>query len=131
MNGRAVPAAPARACLKYTQNKPLIKMARASGTVPSNGSVLPGVQPFKAGTIRPMPRSPDIMIIGAGIIGCSIAYELASRGASVQVLEERAIGQGATQAAAGILGPHVEISSHPPFLDFAVRSLNLYDEFMA
>ena len=78
-----------------------------------------------------MPRPPDIVIIGAGIIGCSIAYELASRGASVQVVEERSVGQGATQAAAGILGPHVEITSHLPFLNLAVRSLNLYDEFMA
>ena len=38
---------------------------------------------------------------------------------------------GATQAAAGILAPHIEVSSPTPFLDLAVRSLNLFDDFIA
>jgi glycine oxidase len=78
-----------------------------------------------------MMRRPDIVIIGAGIIGCSVAYELARRGASVQVVEQRAIGMGATQAAAGILAPHLEIRAESAFLELAVRSLNLFDAFVA
>src|SRR5258707_6605748 len=35
-------------------------------------------------------RPSDILVVGAGIIGCSVAYELARRGASVQVLDVRA-----------------------------------------
>ena len=82
-------------------------------------------------TIKAMPRAPDIIIIGGGIVGCAIAYELARRGASVQIVEERTAGMGATQAAAGILAPHIEISSTTPFLELAVRSLNLFDDFLA
>src|SRR6266550_8896930 len=77
-----------------------------------------------------MPRPPDIIVVGAGIVGCAVAYELARRGASVQIVDERAAGMGATHAAAGILAPHIEVSSPTPFLDLAVRSLNLFDDFI-
>jgi glycine oxidase len=82
-------------------------------------------------TIKAMPRPPDIIVVGAGIVGCAVAYELARRGASVQIVEERAVGMGATHAAAGILAPHIEMSSPTAFLDLAIRSLNLFDDFIA
>lgn len=44
----------------------------------------------------------DIVIVGAGIVGCAVAYELARRGASVEVVDMREAGQGATQASAGM-----------------------------
>jgi glycine oxidase len=78
-----------------------------------------------------MPRPSDVVVVGAGIVGCAIAHELARRGASVQVVEERTAGMGATWAAAGILAPHIEVSAPTPFHDFAIRSLNLFDEFIA
>jgi glycine oxidase len=78
-----------------------------------------------------MARPSDVVVVGAGIVGCAIAYELARRGASVQVVEERSAGMGATQAAAGILAPHIEAGSSADFLSFAVRSLSLFDEFVA
>jgi glycine oxidase len=71
----------------------------------------------------------DVAIIGAGIIGASIAYELASRGASVTVLDSRPVGQGATQAAAGMLVPYIE-GFGKPILAMAARSLGMYDEFI-
>ena len=71
----------------------------------------------------------DVAIIGAGIIGASIAYELASRGASVRVLDSRAAGQGATQAAAGMLAPYIE-GFGKPILTLAARSLGMYDDFI-
>jgi sarcosine oxidase, subunit beta len=49
-----------------------------------------------------LPATAEIVIIGAGIMGCSIAYHLADRGvADVVVLERDAIGRGATADAAG------------------------------
>jgi len=78
-----------------------------------------------------MSRPSEIIVIGAGVIGCSIAYELARRGASVQVVDERSIGMGATQASAGILAPYVESAEAGPLLDLSVRSLHLFDGFIA
>jgi glycine oxidase len=75
-------------------------------------------------------RPSDIIVIGAGIVGCAIAYELARRGASVEVVDERTVGMGATQASAGILAPYSEAHEESPLLDLAVRSLNLFDEFI-
>lgn len=49
-----------------------------------------------------LPRSAEVVIIGAGIMGCSIAYHLAARGVrDVLVIERDAIGRGATADAAG------------------------------
>src|ERR1041385_689026 len=71
----------------------------------------------------------DVAIIGAGIVGASIAYELASRGISTQVLDGRTPGQGATQAAAGMLAPYIE-GFGKPILTLAATSLGMYDEFV-
>jgi glycine oxidase len=73
----------------------------------------------------------DVIVIGAGIVGCAVARELARRGASVAILDERDAGMGATQASAGILAPYIETQEGNPLFDLTVRSLNLYDEFVA
>lgn len=76
-----------------------------------------------------MSRPSNVVVVGAGIIGCAVAYELARRGAAVQIVDERPAGNGATQASAGILAPYIEADGE--FLDLTVRSLNLFDEFVA
>jgi glycine oxidase len=77
-------------------------------------------------------RSPDIIVIGAGIVGCAVGYELARRGASVRIVDDRQPGMGATQASAGMLAPFTEAKDrNTTFLDLAVHSLDLYDEFVA
>jgi sarcosine oxidase, subunit beta len=49
-----------------------------------------------------LPGSADAVIIGAGIMGCSIAHHLAERGmTNIVVLERDMIGRGATADAAG------------------------------
>jgi glycine oxidase len=53
---------------------------------------------------------PDIVVVGAGIIGCAIALELASHERRVAVIERSVPGAEASTVAAGILAPHVE---HP------------------
>ena len=70
-----------------------------------------------------------ITIVGAGIIGCAIAHELASRGAQVRVIDMRGPGQGATQASAGILAPYIE-GHIDALLRLGVHSLALYDDFV-
>src|ERR1700709_1083058 len=78
-----------------------------------------------------MPPPSDIIVVGAGIIGCAVAYELARRGAAVQMVDERAVGMGATQASAGMLAPYIETREDSPLFGLTVRSLGLYDDFVA
>lgn len=78
-----------------------------------------------------MTRASHVIVVGAGIIGCAIAHELARRGVRVQVIDRRDVGLGATQAAAGMLVPYIEAHERSPLLGFGIRSLNMYDEFVA
>lgn len=71
----------------------------------------------------------NVTIVGAGVAGCAIAWELASRGASVQVVDPRGIGRGATYASAGILAPRIE-GRDAPLLRLALCSLGLFDGFV-
>jgi len=49
-----------------------------------------------------LPPSADVLIIGGGVVGCSIAYHLARRGhRDVLVLERETVGSGTTSKAAG------------------------------
>jgi glycine oxidase len=71
----------------------------------------------------------NITIAGAGVIGCAIAHELASRGARVRVVDSRRPGSGATRASAGILAPYIE-GHDRTLLALGVRSLEIYDSFL-
>jgi glycine oxidase len=73
----------------------------------------------------------SIAVVGGGIIGCSVAWELARRGASVDVFDPRPLGAGATQASAGMLVPYIEGHDTGPLLDLGVRSFEMYDDFVA
>src|SRR3954451_12617169 len=79
---------------------------------------------------QPMARPSDIIVIGAGIVGCAVAEELSRRGASVEIVDERPVGMGATQASAGVLAPYLEAREDSPLLDLTVRSLALFDQFV-
>ena len=48
---------------------------------------------------------PDVIVIGGGVIGLSIAWELAGHGLSVRVLEQGAFGKESSWAGAGMLPP--------------------------
>lgn len=77
------------------------------------------------------PAEWDAIVVGGGIIGCAIARELARRGARTVVLEARTAGAGATQASAGVLAPFIEAPGEGPLHALTVRSLAMYDEFIA
>ena len=47
----------------------------------------------------------DVIIIGGGVIGISIAYKLSKSNIRCAVIEKNYLGNGATQAAAGVISP--------------------------
>ena len=49
--------------------------------------------------------SSDCLIIGGGVVGLSLALELAERGLAVQLLDQDLVGRAASWAGAGILPP--------------------------
>jgi glycine/D-amino acid oxidase-like deaminating enzyme len=74
-----------------------------------------------------LPRSADIVIIGAGAIGASIAYQLGRRGVrDVVVLERDTVGAGSTSKAAG--GIRVQFATRVE-IEFSLRGLAFFKRF--
>jgi glycine oxidase len=71
----------------------------------------------------------DVVVIGAGVIGCAVAHELARRDARVRVVDPRPVGGGATHASAGMLAPYSE-GHHAALLKLGLASLALWDPFV-
>jgi glycine oxidase len=76
-------------------------------------------------------RAADVLIIGGGIIGCSIALRLKQEGLSVIVLDRGEPGAEASSAAAGMLAPQGEMIEPRMFSDLCVTSRSLYPQFAA
>ena len=74
---------------------------------------------------------PDLLIIGGGVIGCSIAWQAARRGLRVQLIERGEIGREAVYAAGGMLAPLAEADRDDHFLQLCRRSRALYPNFAA
>jgi glycine oxidase len=70
-----------------------------------------------------------VIVIGAGVIGCAVAYELASRDAKVEVVDPRAIAAGSTHASAGMLAPYSE-GHDASLMSLGLASLSRYDAFV-
>lgn len=69
-------------------------------------------------------------MIGAGIIGLSVAWRLAQQGLQVTIVERREPGCGATSAAAGMLAPLAEAAGEGEFVQLGLESLAMYDGFL-
>src|SRR5580700_4521144 len=73
----------------------------------------------------------DVAIAGGGIIGCTIAFELAGAGLRVIVLDRQEPGREASWAAAGMLSPGPDSPGAIPLVPFGRASLALYPNFIA
>lgn len=71
----------------------------------------------------------DTIVIGAGVMGCSIALRLVQAGQKVLILEKAVPGAEASSAAAGILGPQVEAEEDGPLFRLGLASRALYPDF--
>jgi glycine oxidase len=74
-------------------------------------------------------ESPDVLIIGGGIMGTASAWELARHGAKVVVLERSVPGAEASSAAAGILGAQAEAHAPGPMAELCLASRARYPKF--
>ena len=79
-----------------------------------------------------MAVSVDVAIIGGGVMGCSIAWQLAKAGISCALLDRGVFGGGASGATAGVVGPlwHLDPDNQPLFR-LGLRSLELFPQWAA
>ena len=74
-----------------------------------------------------MSRITDVAIVGGGVIGCSIAYQLAKRGIDSTVFEQQKFATGASGATVGIIGPLWYVDrSVPSYFRLGMRSLEMF-----
>jgi glycine oxidase len=76
--------------------------------------------------------SGDVLVVGGGAIGLSIAWRARQRGMSVTVLERDALGGGTSRVAAGMLAPVAEAEfgeAGKRTLDLGLRSAALWPAF--
>ena len=72
-------------------------------------------------------RTADVVIIGGGVVGCSIAYQLARRGVrDVLVLEREAVGAGTTSKAAGGIRGQFPTETE---IRFSLESIRVFERF--
>ena len=74
--------------------------------------------------------SPDVVVIGGGIIGVACAHRFASHGLTTTVLESGPEPGAATPAAAGMLTTFAESDPADPMFVFSVRARDLYAELI-
>ena len=73
------------------------------------------------------PLRPDVLIIGGGVVGCSIAYHLTQRGCrNVVVVERNAIGSGSTSRGVGGIRQQFSLPSN---IRLAMYSVDFFAHF--
>jgi glycine oxidase len=72
----------------------------------------------------------DVVVVGAGLIGLAIAFELAERGASVRIYDRGEPARAASWAGAGMLAPYTERITNEALLAFCAASLTEYPAFV-
>ena len=75
--------------------------------------------------------TPDVVIIGAGVIGLAVAWRAAQRGLGVTVLERGEPGGGTSRVAAGMIAPISEARTiEQPLLGLGLASARAYPAFV-
>ena len=78
-----------------------------------------------------MAENRNVIIIGGGVIGLGIGWQLAKAGASVTLYERDRVGRAASWAAAGMLAPLAEAhTEEPELLKLGCHSLARYPQWV-
>ncbi|MBM3222986.1 MAG: FAD-dependent oxidoreductase [Candidatus Tectomicrobia bacterium] len=78
-----------------------------------------------------MTQQPDVIVVGAGVMGCGMAYWLSKAGYRVLVLEQEAIACGASGVAAAMLesvGHGAHLTMDDPLTELAGAGFELHQE---
>jgi glycine oxidase len=79
-----------------------------------------------------IPRSAEVVVIGGGVIGLTVARALVQRGLrDVHLIERSALGAESSFAAGGMLAPQTEANGRDDFFELACQSRDLYPDFAA
>jgi len=77
--------------------------------------------------MTPVPKSADIVILGAGVMGASIAFHLAQRKAgNIVVIDKDHVGRGGSGRSSALVRMHY---SYPPEVQLALISLRMFENW--
>jgi glycine oxidase len=80
--------------------------------------------------VSPSPATPDVAIVGAGVIGLGVAWRAQERGLSTVVIDRAAPGSATSRVAAGMIAPIAEAEpTEPGLLALARDSARRYPQF--
>jgi glycine oxidase len=68
----------------------------------------------------------DAIIIGGGVNGCAVAYNLAKRGRKVVLLEKDRVASKSSGAAAGMIAAQTELDEDGPLFSLARKSRSMF-----
>lgn len=75
-----------------------------------------------------LPRSADVVVVGGGIIGMSVAYHLGAHGVRALVLERGRLGEGSTAKSSGGIR---RLFATEPAVRLSVESVRFWERFEA
>jgi glycine oxidase len=88
--------------------------------------------PDREDAVGPTERGADVVVIGGGVVGLSIAWRACASGLRAVVLEAGPVAGGASRHAAGMIAPVAEVApAEEPLLELGSRSAALYPAFVA
>jgi glycine oxidase len=76
-------------------------------------------------------KSAEVVIVGGGVIGLSVAYALAGEGVSSTVLDQGDLGRAASWAGAGIIAPSSDSTPSSPAAALRALSSRMHGEWSA
>src|SRR5580700_6437065 len=79
------------------------------------------------GHSSPLPKTADVVILGAGVMGTSIAFQLAKRKAgSIVIIDKDHVGRGGSGRSSALVRMHY---SYPPEVQLALISLDMFQNW--
>jgi glycine oxidase len=72
----------------------------------------------------------EVLIVGGGLIGSSIAWRLAQKGVRVTIADAGNLGGEASSAGAGMLSPGAEFDQPSVLRDLGLESMRMYPSFV-